>query len=58
VKDFAKEEGLEYAEFKWIDGNREVLGVLKSIADQVKILVLVADNEAKGKAGVVSRTTT
>lgn len=48
VKEFAKEQGLEYAEFKFIDGNAEVLGVLKDVAEQVKFVAKVADHEAKG----------
>lgn len=51
VKEFAKEQGLEYAEFQWLAGNREVLGVLKGVAEQVKILGLVANQEAKEMAG-------
>jgi delta8-fatty-acid desaturase len=47
VKAFAKEQGLEYAEFKFMDGNAEVLGVLKDVAEQVKFVVKVADHEAK-----------
>lgn len=54
VKEFAKEQGLEYAEFKWLDGNKEVLGVLESVAEQVKIFALVADHEAKEKVGLVN----
>jgi delta8-fatty-acid desaturase len=47
VKEFAKEQGLVYAEFGWISGNQDVLGVLKSVADQVKIIGTVAEAEAK-----------
>ncbi|KAJ6509471.1 delta 8-sphingoloid desaturase protein [Mycena vitilis] len=47
VKDFAAEQGLVYAEFGWISGNQDVLGVLKSVADQVKIIGTVAEAEAK-----------
>ena len=46
VKEFAKEQGLVYAEFGWISGQKDVLGVLKSVADQVKIIGRVADAEA------------
>lgn len=45
VKEFAKEEGLTYAEFGFIDGNQEVIGVLKNVAEQVKILREVAISE-------------
>ncbi|KAJ6575043.1 delta 8-sphingoloid desaturase protein [Mycena capillaripes] len=47
VKEFAAEQGLVYAEFGWISGNQDVLGVLKSVADQVKIIGTVAEAEAK-----------
>lgn len=43
VKQFAKEQGLEYAEFGFIEGNKDVRGVLKKVADQVKIVGMVAD---------------
>jgi len=47
VKEFAKQEGLTYAEFGFVDGNREVIGVLRNVAEQVKILREVAKIEAK-----------
>ncbi|PPQ70486.1 hypothetical protein CVT26_013993 [Gymnopilus dilepis] len=47
VKQFAKEEGLTYAEFGFIDGNHEVLGTLRHVAEQVKIMGKVAKVEAK-----------
>ncbi|KAK7064280.1 delta 8-sphingoloid desaturase protein [Favolaschia claudopus] len=47
VKEFAEEQGLVYAEFGWIRGNQDVLGVLKSVADQVRIIGTVAEAEAK-----------
>ncbi|KAF8807335.1 delta 8-sphingoloid desaturase protein [Phlegmacium glaucopus] len=47
VKEFAKQEGLTYAEFGFVDGNQEVIGVLKNVAEQVKILREVAKSEAK-----------
>lgn len=46
VKQFAKEEGLVYAEFKFVEGNQEVLGVLRSVAEQARILAKVANAEA------------
>ena len=52
VKEYAKQEGLTYNEFGFVDGNQEVIGVLKSVAEQVKILREVANtevNEALGK---------
>ncbi|PIL31856.1 hypothetical protein GSI_06560 [Ganoderma sinense ZZ0214-1] len=47
VKEFAKERGLEYAEFGWTEGNGEVRGVLKQVADQIKIIGMVADSEVR-----------
>jgi sphingolipid 8-(E)-desaturase len=47
VKEFAKQEGLTYAEFGFVDGNQEVIGVLKNVAEQVKILREVAKTEVK-----------
>jgi len=47
VKEFAEEQGLTYAEFGFVDGNREVLGTLKNVADQIKIMGKVAKDEAK-----------
>ncbi|KAF7347887.1 Delta 8-sphingoloid desaturase protein [Mycena venus] len=47
VKEFAKEQGLVYEEFGWISGNQDVLGMLKGVADQVKIIGTVAQAEAK-----------
>ena len=49
VKEFAKQQGLEYAEFKWIEGNKEVLGVLESVAEQAKILGMVAESKVQEK---------
>ncbi|KAF8905514.1 delta 8-sphingoloid desaturase protein [Gymnopilus junonius] len=46
VKQFAKEEGLTYAEFGFIDGNHKVLGTLRHVAEQVKIMGKVAKVEA------------
>jgi sphingolipid 8-(E)-desaturase len=47
VKEFAREQGLAYAEFGFVGGNREVMGVLKGVAEQVKLIRLVADAEIK-----------
>ena len=46
VKQFAKEEGLTYAEFGFIEGNKDVIGVLRNVAEQVKIMGTVAKKEA------------
>lgn len=45
MKEFAKEQGLVYAEFGFISGNGEVLSVLKNVADQARIVGMVADRE-------------
>ncbi|THH20234.1 hypothetical protein EW146_g1078 [Bondarzewia mesenterica] len=47
VKEFAKEQGLEYAEFGFFEGNGEVRSTLKGVANQLKIMTLVADAEIK-----------
>lgn len=43
VKAFAKERGMEYAEFGFTEGNREVVGVLKAVAEQVRVVGMVAE---------------
>ncbi|KAF8312087.1 delta 8-sphingolipid desaturase [Clavulina sp. PMI_390] len=53
VKEFAREHELEYAEFRFTEGNQEVLDVLRSVADQVKFIAKVADHEAKERGRVV-----
>jgi len=45
VKEFAKEQGLVYAEFGFISGNGDVLSVLKNVGDQARIMGMVADRE-------------
>lgn len=45
VKEFAKDQGLEYAEFGFLEGNGDVRDTLRGVADQVKIIKLVADSE-------------
>ncbi|OCH96070.1 fatty acid/sphingolipid desaturase [Obba rivulosa] len=47
VKEFAKEQGLEYAEFGFVEGNEDVRNVLRQVADQVKIVGIVADAEVR-----------
>ncbi|KZT30664.1 delta 8-sphingoloid desaturase protein [Neolentinus lepideus HHB14362 ss-1] len=47
VKDFASEQGLEYAEFGFVEGNNEVTGALKNVADQFKIIGMVAEGEIR-----------
>ena len=53
VKQFAKEQGLEYAEFGFFDGNGEVRGVLRSVAEQVRVIHRVAEGEVQGAIKVV-----
>ncbi|KIY50521.1 fatty acid/sphingolipid desaturase [Fistulina hepatica ATCC 64428] len=47
VKEFAKERGLVYAEFGFVDGNMEMLGVLQGVAEQLKIMKRVAKLEVQ-----------
>jgi delta8-fatty-acid desaturase len=47
VKEFAQEQGLTYAEFGFVNGNKDVLGVLQNVAEQAKILGKVAAAEAQ-----------
>jgi delta8-fatty-acid desaturase len=47
VKQFAAEQGLVYAEFGFVSGNREVIGMLKGVAEQVQLIGKVAQVEAK-----------
>ncbi|KAL1748469.1 fatty acid desaturase-domain-containing protein [Schizophyllum fasciatum] len=46
VKEFAKEQGLVYAEFGFIAGNQDVLGTLRNVAEQVRVIGHVAAAEA------------
>lgn len=47
VKEFSKERGLTYHEFGFLRGNGEVLGVLKDVAEQARIVGMVANEEVK-----------
>ncbi|KAI0004265.1 fatty acid/sphingolipid desaturase [Russula compacta] len=47
VKEFAKEQGLEYAEFGFIEGNGEVQDTLRGVANQLRIMKMVADSEIR-----------
>ncbi|KAF9535401.1 delta 8-sphingoloid desaturase protein [Crepidotus variabilis] len=47
VKQFAKEEGLTYAEFGFVEGNGEVISTLRHVAEQVKIMGKVAKEEVR-----------
>lgn len=45
VKEFAAEQGLTYAEFGFVHGNQKIIGTLRDVAEQVKILGQVARTE-------------
>lgn len=45
VKGFAKEWDLEYAEFGFIRGNQDVRNVLRQVADQARIVSMVAEHQ-------------
>jgi len=45
VKEYAKEQGLVYAEFGFIEGNGDVLNVLKAVAEQARLVGVVAEKE-------------
>lgn len=47
VKEYCKSQGLEYYEFGFIKGNGDVLGVLKDVAEQAKIIGMVASEEVE-----------
>lgn len=47
VKEYAQEQGLVYAELGFRQGNRKVVGILKGVADQVRLLGMVASGEAQ-----------
>lgn len=42
-------EGLVYKKMTFVEGNKDVLGVLKAVADQVHLLAKVAEADAKGE---------
>ena len=54
VKEFAREQGLEYAEFGFIEGNQEVRGVLKSVAQQAKVVGMVAGAHVQGAVDTIA----
>lgn len=47
VKEFAKEWDLEYAEIGFIRGNQDVRDVLRQVADQAKIVGIVAEHHVQ-----------
>ncbi|GAA5853237.1 hypothetical protein JCM8547_000252 [Rhodosporidiobolus lusitaniae] len=42
-------EGLVYKKMTFVEGNRSVLGVLKDVGEQVRLLAKVAEADAKGE---------
>lgn len=42
-------EGLIYKKMEFVEANRDVLGVLQSVAQQVKFMGVVAEADAKGE---------
>lgn len=42
-------EGLVYKKMEFVEANRDVLGVLQSVAQQVKFMGVVAEADAKGE---------
>ncbi|KAK4687824.1 sphingolipid 8-(E)-desaturase, partial [Tremellales sp. Uapishka_1] len=49
VKEYCKEQDMMYREHRWIEGNKQVLGVLEDVANQLKFLKTVADKEISEK---------
>ncbi|KAJ9122485.1 hypothetical protein QFC22_001913 [Naganishia vaughanmartiniae] len=49
VKEFCKEQELEYAEYSFIEGNQRVLKVLRDVANQLSLLKKVAAADARGE---------
>lgn len=47
VKEFAKEWDLEYAEFGFVRGNQDVRNILRQVADQAKIVGIVAEHHVQ-----------
>ena len=47
VKEFARQEGLVYAEFGFRRGNQDIIGVLRTVAEQAKLLGIVAEREVE-----------
>ena len=49
VKEYCREQEIEYAEYSFTEGNKRVLGVLRDVADQVSLLTKVAEADARGE---------
>jgi len=47
VKEFAKDQNLEYFEFGFLEGNGEVRSTLRRVAEQVKLIGMVAQAEVQ-----------
>ena len=47
VKEFAKEQGLTYNEFGFVEGNKDVVNHLRGVAEQIAILGRVAEAEVR-----------
>lgn len=47
VKVFAKEQGLTYNEFGFVEGNKDVVNHLRGVAEQIAILGRVAEAEVR-----------
>jgi delta8-fatty-acid desaturase len=47
VKEFAKAWDLEYAEFGFVRGNQDVRNVLKQVADQARVVGIVAEHHVQ-----------
>lgn len=47
VQEFAKENGLTYSAYHFVEGNQYVLGIMKDVADQVNLIGKVVDSECK-----------
>jgi len=47
VKEYCAEQGLKYSEFGFTEGNKEVLGVLREVAQQAKFVGMVAKAEVE-----------
>ncbi|KAH9822329.1 fatty acid desaturase-domain-containing protein [Melampsora americana] len=49
VKPWCEMEGLDYDTYRFAEGNLRVLSVLKNVANQLKVLGLVAEAQARGE---------
>lgn len=54
VKEYAREQGLEYAEFGFLEGNKKIRGVLREVAQQVHIVKKVADANIEERLGLTT----